>query len=68
MNDKKIKNKHGIIFRSLMKALKLFKRKPKIYNLNDEKLKNNAIYISNHSAASGPLTISLYFPVFFIPW
>ena len=50
-----------------MKIIKLFKKQPKIYNMNDEKLEQGII-ISNHSAASGPLTLSLYFPVFFIPW
>lgn len=64
---KKIKNDHGFIFKFLMKIIKLFKKQPKIYNMNDEKLEQGII-ISNHSAASGPLTLSLYFPVFFIPW
>ncbi|MCK9289203.1 MAG: hypothetical protein WCS12_00960 [Acholeplasmataceae bacterium] len=48
--------------------MKIFKKKPIIYNLNAEELEKNAIIISNHSAASGPLTISLYFPLFFTPW
>lgn|SRR5690625_912523 len=64
----KIKNKHGFIFKIVMFFAKIFKRKPIIYNLNNDKLSNNAIFISNHSAASGPLTISLFFPVFFLPW
>ena len=64
---KKLKTKHGFIFSPATKIAKLFKKKPKIYNLNDEELEKGII-ASNHSAASGPLTLSLYFPVFFVPW
>lgn len=63
----KVKNKHGFIFGNLMKLIKVFKKAPTIYNLNEEDLEEGII-ISNHSAASGPLTLSLYFPMFFIPW
>jgi len=35
---KKIKNDHGFIFKFLMKIIKLFKKQPKIYNMNDEKV------------------------------
>lgn len=61
--------KHGKIFSFFKGIFKTFKKKPKIYNLNDEnELANEAIYISNHSAASGPMLLSLYFPTFFVPW
>ncbi|MFA5693029.1 MAG: hypothetical protein WC907_05370 [Acholeplasmataceae bacterium] len=65
---KKIKTKHGIIFNPLTKIFKLFKKKPKIYNLNEEETHDQGIIISNHSAASGPLTLSIYYPTFFVPW
>lgn len=65
---KKVKTKHGFIFKPLMKVLKAFKKKPKIYNLNKEETHEQGIIISNHSAASGPLTLALYYPAFFVPW
>lgn len=67
-NRKKIKTKYGWFFNLVLKIFKVFKKKPYIYNLNDQEIDKNALIISNHSAASGPLTISLYFPTFFVPW
>lgn len=64
----KTKNKHGFFFSIVKKIAMIFKKKPKIYNLNDEDDFEKGIIISNHSAASGPLTLSLYFPTFFVPW
>jgi hypothetical protein len=55
------------LFRILSSILKLIKRKPKIINLNEE-IEDCSIFISNHSAANGPLTLSLYFPKLFRPW
>ncbi len=43
--------------------MRIFKRKPKLINYNDEPLENGAIYLTNHSAASGPFTHELYFPL-----
>lgn len=63
----KKKTKHGFIFGTLLKLFKVFKTKPTIYNFNDDDLEQGII-VSNHSAASGPLTLSLYYPIFFIPW
>ncbi len=54
-------------FKAYKGVLKIFKHKPEIINLN-EKLEDKAIYISNHSAASGPIILELYFPKAFIPW
>lgn len=65
---KKIRTKYGWLFNIVTKIFMIFKKKPYIYNLNEEDIDENSIIISNHSAASGPLTISLYFPTFFIPW
>lgn len=56
-----------LLMRFVKRVLKVFKKKPTIINLNDT-LEDNALYIANHSAASGPLTLSLYFPKKFIPW
>ena len=54
-------------FRFFKMILKIFKRKPKVINFND-KLEESAIYLSNHSGASGPLTHELYFPINFRFW
>ena len=45
----------------------VFTKKPEIINLN-ETLEDQAIFVSNHSAASGPFTLSIYFPKLFRPW
>lgn len=66
--SKRVRTKYGWFFKIVIKIAKIFKKEPYIYNLNEEETDKNAIIISNHSAASGPLTISLYFPTFFIPW
>jgi 1-acyl-sn-glycerol-3-phosphate acyltransferase len=59
--------KHGPIFRQIKRLVSLFKKKPIIFNMNDS-LSDQAIYISNHSSASGPMILSLYFPILFVPW
>ena len=64
---RKIRTSYGPIFKPVLKIARLFKKKPRIYNLNEEELEHGII-VSNHSAASGPLTLALYFPVFFVPW
>lgn len=65
---RKIYRYYRPFFRLVRKIAKLFKRKPLIFNLNKEPLDSNAIYLANHSGASGPLTLSLYMPIFIIPW
>ncbi len=45
----------------------MFVRRPKVINLG-EGLDPNAIYISNHSGASGPVTHELYLDVPFYAW
>jgi hypothetical protein len=57
----------GPIFRSLKPIVRLFVRKPVIINLSED-MPMRAIFISNHSAVSGPLVLSLFFPYAFIPW
>ncbi len=65
---KRIRTKHGFFFNKFRQLVALFKQKPRIYNLNQETDFEKGIFISNHSAASGPMTLSLFFPSFFIPW
>lgn len=69
MREKKIikLNQHGIFTRSLKGIIKLFKKKPRLFNYNDI-LPDKAIYICNHSGAGGPFSLSLFFPKLFIPW
>jgi hypothetical protein len=64
----KIKLKRGVIFTAFKNLLKGFKKKPQIVYLGEDEVENQAIFIANHSAASGPLTYELFFPKYFIPW
>jgi 1-acyl-sn-glycerol-3-phosphate acyltransferase len=52
---------------TLKKILKLFFKRPRLINLSGE-IKDKALFISNHSAASGPIVMSLFFPKKFAPW
>lgn len=63
----KIKTKPGWFFNIVKSFFRLIKREPKIFNKNKGPLEQS-ILLSNHSAASGPLTLSLYLPIFFAPW
>ncbi len=63
----KVPKKRKWWFKPIKGFLKIFKRKPEIINLN-ETLDKKAIFISNHSAANGPIVLELYFPAHFIPW
>jgi 1-acyl-sn-glycerol-3-phosphate acyltransferase len=69
MRERQIKKitKRGFIVRCVMVILKIFKKRPVIFNLN-EILKDTAIFIANHNGASGPIEISLYLPKLFVPW
>lgn len=60
-------SQHGKFFSLVKRIVKLFKKNPLIINEN-ESFANKAIFISNHSAASGPMVLSLYFPKLFVPW
>lgn len=64
---KKVKVKHGWFFRLVMRVFGIFKKRPYIYNLNEADFETGII-VSNHSGASGPMTLALYFPTFFVPW
>ncbi len=71
-NKKAKKRKEGPqrkpFFTAVKSFLRIFKRKPKIVNLNDEPLADTAIYTTNHEAAKGPLIYELYFPKNFRFW
>ncbi len=54
-------------FRGLKGFLSLFVRRPRVVNLGD-RLLDNAIYISNHSGATGPVVHELYLDVPFFAW
>ncbi len=58
--------KFGPIVTVIMAIMRIFKKTPVI--IGNTNLPEKAIYISNHSAAVGPITLSLYFPSLFIPW
>ncbi len=62
-----VPQKRKPFFRGFKQFLKIFIRKPKFICLGGMP-EEKAIIVSNHSAASGPLTIELYYPRFFIPW
>lgn len=64
-NNKKYRQPRS--FLALKSFLRFFKRKRKIYNENGS-LDGPAIFVANHSGASGPMDLSLYFPTFLIPW
>ena len=64
----KVKIKRGKIFTFFKGLIKKFKKQPLVINLNTEGIAKQAIFVANHSAASGPLTYELYFPHYFIPW
>lgn len=66
---KKIKTitKHNWFIKLLKKIIKTFSMEPTIIQIEKD-LPQIAIYISNHSGASGPLKLSIYFPKILVPW
>ena len=67
MRSDKEKTFHGPIYKMTRALVRCFKKKPQITNLSKD-LEQKAIFVSNHSAISGPLILSLYFPYIFVPW
>lgn len=63
----KEKKRHSLLVRLLKRILMIFFKKPIIIQLCDD-IDDKAIYVSNHSGASGPITLSIFFPKFFAPW
>ena len=56
-------------FSGVKKGLRLFIKKPRIVNLNENKeLEDGSIYLCNHVGARGPLKLELYFPKDFRFW
>ena len=49
------------------KIFSIFLRKPKIINLAGE-INNQALYLSNHQAKTGPLYLDMYYPKFHCMW
>ena len=70
MKQKKDKRKslRKPFFKFIKGILKIFIRKPKVLNANEDGLDENAIYITNHVGASVPLRMELYFPHEFKFW
>jgi len=66
--EKKKNKKRKPFFRFIKLLLKAIKKKPTIIDLNDGQALGAGVFISNHSAASGPLVLELYFPYYFTPW
>ncbi len=64
----KLKIKRAGWFEALKKLICFFKKKPTIINLNEEELNPQAIYVANHSGASGPMTFEGQFPVRITAW
>jgi len=60
--------RRGPIARFLKGIIRFFKKRPEIVNLSGGELKDKAIYIANHNAASGPITYEAYFPKLLTPW
>ncbi|MFH0993464.1 MAG: hypothetical protein V1761_03845 [bacterium] len=58
---------HGPILSFFKAVFRLFQKKPAIVNANAV-LSKPAIYVVNHAAAAGPIALTLYFPVIFVPW
>ena len=67
MKNKKKTSRRKPFFRFVKCLLRIFVRKPKIINHN-QNIEDQAILLSNHEGASGPLTIELYLDHYFVPW
>lgn len=55
------------VWRPVSSILKLFYKKPKIVNLNDQ-LPTRAILVANHAAMGGPMIYALHLPIFHATW
>lgn len=62
----RLKRRWGIRFIRLF--LMMFKRRPEIINLSGGELIPQAILLSNHSGADGPMTYEMYFPLTVTDW
>jgi 1-acyl-sn-glycerol-3-phosphate acyltransferase len=64
---KKIK-RHNLLIRFIKLLIRIFKKKPKIVNIENQELPEKAIYIANHVGAKGPIIFSVFFSVILVPW
>jgi len=67
MKSVKTITKHNWFLRLIKKIIRTVRVTPKLA-FNQETLPEKAIYIANHSGAAGPLTLSVYFPKYLVPW
>ncbi len=68
MGNKRFKPaRHRPFFKLVRQLVKCFKKRPIIINKNGH-FPQQAMFISNHSGASGPFVMGLFFPVFYVPW
>ena len=66
MRQIKTITKHNLFIRFLKRLIKTFRKAPELVLY--EELPERAIYYANHSGAAGPLTLSVYFPKYLVPW
>jgi 1-acyl-sn-glycerol-3-phosphate acyltransferase len=59
--------KHNWFLRLIKKIIRTVRKTPELV-LHDDNLPEKAIYYANHSGAAGPLTLSVYFPKYLVPW
>lgn len=60
-------HKHGFFTSALKSIIRIIKKKPKIFNFNDNFV-DRSLFICNHAGAGGPFSLSLFFPKLFVPW
>jgi len=59
--------KHNWFIRLIKRIIRTLRKAPELV-LYDQYLPEKAIYYANHSGAAGPLTLSVYFPKYLVPW
>lgn len=59
--------KHNWFIRLIKRIIRTVRKKPELI-ICEDKLPEKAIYFANHSGAAGPLTLSVYFPKYLVPW
>lgn len=57
----------GLFLRIVRRILKTFKKKVEVIKLFVEEYEETAMFICNHSGASGPMNLSIYFDEYFRP-
>ena len=67
MRKVKTITKHNWFIRLIKGIIRKVRTSPEL-NLYDSLLPDKAIYYANHSGAAGPLTLSVYFPKYLVPW